>query len=68
MLAIVLTCVVLIAALVFYAMCRSKPLRLKVSATVLKVASFSIEVEAQDDRTGRELPPKADDADGKSAA
>jgi hypothetical protein len=48
--------VVLIAALVFYAMRRSKPLRLKLTATVLKLASFSIEVEAQDERPERELP------------
>jgi hypothetical protein len=60
-LAVVLTCVVLIAALLFYAMYRSKPSRLKLSATLLKLASFSIEVEAQEDRAGRELPAKADD-------
>jgi hypothetical protein len=65
-LTIVLTCVVLIAALAFYAMHRSKPSRLKLSATLLK-ASFSIEVEALDDREGRELLTRADDADGKPA-
>jgi len=68
MLPIVLTCVVLVAALVFYAMHRSKPSRLKLSATLLKLASFSIEVESQDERVGRELSPKPDDADGKSVA
>jgi hypothetical protein len=64
-LALAVTCVVLspIAGLAFYAMHRSKPSRLKLSATLLKLASFSIEVESQDERVMRELlPPKADDA------
>jgi hypothetical protein len=56
-LAVVLTCValVLIAGLAFYAMYRSKPSRLKLSATLLKLASFSIEVESQDERPGRQV-------------
>jgi hypothetical protein len=63
MLTLVITCValVLITGLAFYAMHRSKPSRLKLSATLLKLASFSIEVESVDERPGRELAPKADD-------
>lgn len=60
-LAVILTCFVLIAGLAFYAMHRAKPGRFKLSATLLKFASFSIEVEAQDERAGRELPAKPDD-------
>lgn len=64
MLTLVITCValVLITGLAFYAMHRTKPSRFKLSATLLKLASFSIEVEAQDERAGHELAPKADDA------
>jgi len=64
----VIICIVLVAALIFYAMYRSKPGRLKLSATLLKLASFTIEVEALDERTQRELPTKADDPDNKPAA
>jgi hypothetical protein len=53
MLAAIIITVVLITGLVFYAM-RSKT-RLKVTASLLKLASFSIEVES-DDRRG-EVPP-----------
>jgi hypothetical protein len=53
MLAAVIITVVLIAGLVFYAI-RSKT-RLKVTASLLKLASFSIEVES-DGRRG-EIPP-----------
>ena len=67
MLAVILTCVALVAGLAFYAMLRSKPSRFKLSASVLKLASFSIEVEAQDERAARELLTKADDADSKPA-
>ena len=61
MLAAAIICIVLlpIVALAFYAMHRSKPGRLKLSATLLKLASFSIEVEAAEDRAGRELPAEA---------
>ena len=55
-LAVVLTCVLLAAALAFYAMHRSKPSRLKLSATLLRLFSFSIEVES-DDYHREELPP-----------
>lgn len=54
MLAAVIITVVLIAGIVFYAMYRSKPSRLKLSASLLKLFSVSIEVES-DDRG--ELPP-----------
>jgi hypothetical protein len=52
---VVITCVVLlpIAGLAFYAMHRSKPSRLKLSASLLRLFSFSIEVESQDDPPGR---------------
>jgi hypothetical protein len=57
-LAIVIIIVVLaVSGLAAYAMHRSKPSRLKLSASFLKVASFSIEVESQDERQGGELPP-----------
>lgn len=62
MLVVVLTCVVLVAGLVFYAMYRSKPSHLKLSATLLKLFSFSIEVESQGDPLARELRAKADGA------
>jgi hypothetical protein len=56
----VLTVFAIVAVLAFsglalYAM-RNK-VRLKVSASLLKLASFSIEVESQDERQGREMPP-----------
>lgn len=57
MLAMVVIVVVVLAVsgLALYAM-RSK-VRLKVSASLLKLASFSIEVESDDKRPGGELPP-----------
>ena len=61
MLALLITCVVLIAGLAFFAMLRSKPSRLKLSASVLKFVSFSIEVESQDERQRPELPPGSAD-------
>ena len=45
----------LLTGLLFYAMHRSKPSRLRLSASVLKLVSFSIQVES-DDRRG-ESPP-----------
>lgn len=54
MLAAVIISVFLIAGLVFYAMHRSRPSRLKLSASLLKLLLFSIEVESVD-RHG-ELP------------
>jgi len=51
-LAVIIVCIVFlpIAGLALYAMRRSKPSRLKLSATLLKLFSFSIEVESRDDR------------------
>lgn len=48
-------CVALITALAIYAMYRSKPRRLKLSANLLKLISFSIEVESQDEQAKGEL-------------
>ncbi len=57
MLAVVIIVIVLAASgLAFYAMHRSKPSRLKLTASLLKLASFSIEVESQGGRQS-ELPP-----------
>ncbi len=52
---ITITSILLVAGLLFYYMHRSKPSRLRLSASVLKLVSFSIEVES-DERRG-ELPP-----------
>lgn len=58
MLAMVIVVVVLaVSGLAFYAMHRSKPSRLKLTASLLKLASFSIAIESQDSRQGGELPP-----------
>jgi hypothetical protein len=54
-LAAVIITVFLVAGLVFYAMHQSKPSRLRLRASLLKLFSISIEVES-DDRHG-ELPP-----------
>lgn len=51
--------VLAVSGLAFYAMHRSKPSRLKLSASLLKLASFSIEIESQDALQGGELPPVA---------
>jgi hypothetical protein len=62
MLALVVIVVVLaVSGLALYAMHRSKPSRLKLTASLLKLASFSIEIESDDhrDRTKR-LPPSED--------
>jgi hypothetical protein len=55
MLVLIVVVVLAVSGLAFYAM-RSK-VRLRVSASLLKLASFSIEVESQDDRRDGELPP-----------
>lgn len=57
---VVVVVVFVVSGLAFYAMHRSKPSRLKLSASFLKLASFSIEVESQDHRQGGELPPASD--------
>ena len=58
MLAMVVIVVVVLAvtSLALYAMHRSKPSRLKLTASLLKLASFTIEVESDDRRDGDELP------------
>lgn len=54
---VIVVVVLAVSGLAFYAMHRSKPSRLKLSASFLKLASFSIEVESQDRHQGGELPP-----------
>jgi len=50
MLAVLITCIVVlpVLALVFYVVRRSKPGRFRLSATLLKLVSISIEVDAQE--------------------
>lgn len=61
MLALVIIVVILaVSGLAFYAMHRSKPSRLKLSASLLKLASFSIEVESREGRQGDDLPLSGD--------
>jgi hypothetical protein len=55
-LASIIVIVLAVSGLAFYAM-RSKVTRLKLSASLLKLASFSIEVESQDGRQSGELTP-----------
>jgi hypothetical protein len=45
---VIVTVVFAVSCLALYAMHRSKPSRLKLSASLVKLASFSIEVESQD--------------------
>ena len=59
-LVVIVVVVLTVSGLAFYAMHRSKPSRLKLSASLLKAASFSIEVESQDARQGGEMPPGGD--------
>jgi hypothetical protein len=54
---VIVVVVLAVSGLVFYAMLRSKPSRLKLSASLLKLASFSIEVESDSGRQDGELPP-----------
>ena len=56
MLALWITCIVVlpVLALVFYVVRRSKPGRFRLSATLLKLVSISIEVDAED--KPKELP------------
>jgi Tfp pilus assembly protein PilV len=57
---VIIVVVLAVSGLAFYAMHRSKPSRLRLSASLLKLASFSIEVESQDGRQGGKLPPASD--------
>jgi hypothetical protein len=61
---VIITCAVLVALLALYAMHRSKPSRLKLSASLLKLINFSIEIESQDEQQRAELPPGSDDSAG----
>lgn len=58
MLPLWITCIVVlpVLALVFYVVRRSKPSRFRLSATLLKLVSINIEVDAQDKPD--ELPGK----------
>lgn len=58
MLVVAVVVVLAVSGLAFYAMHRSKPSRLKLNASLLKLASFTIEVES--DRQNIELPRKSD--------
>jgi hypothetical protein len=56
-----------ILGLVFYVVHRSKPGKFRLSASVLKFVSFSIEVESQGEQQRRELPPgSADTGEARS--
>jgi hypothetical protein len=52
---VIIVVVLAVSGLALYAM-RSK-VRLEVSGSLLKLASFNIEVDSQDHRQGGELPP-----------
>jgi hypothetical protein len=54
---IVVVIVLAVSGLALYAMHRSKPSRFKLSASLLKLGSFSIEVESQDGQHGDGSPP-----------
>ena len=51
---IVIVVILAVSGLALYAMHRSKPSRLKLTASILKLVSFSIEIESQDERQGGE--------------
>ena len=53
-LVVIVVVVLAVFGLAFYAMHRSKPSRLKLTASLLKLASFSIEVESADHSEGSE--------------
>jgi hypothetical protein len=57
---VIIIIVLAVSGLAFYAMHRSKPSRLKLSASLFKLASFTIEVESRDGSQGGELPPGGD--------
>jgi hypothetical protein len=56
-LALGVTCIIIlpVLTLVFYVVRKSKPGRFRLSATLLKLISINIEVDAQDERD--KLPP-----------
>jgi hypothetical protein len=49
---VIIVVVLAVSCLALHAMHWSKPSRLKLTASLLKLASFSIEVESQDGRQG----------------
>jgi hypothetical protein len=49
--------VLAVSVLAFYAVRRSDPNRVKLTTSLLKLASFSIEVESHGERRAGELPP-----------
>jgi len=55
---VIIVVILAVSGLALYAMHRSRPSRLKLSASLLKLASFTIEVES--DRQNIELPRKSD--------
>lgn len=62
MLSLWITCIVVLPALalVFYVVSKSKPGRFRLSATLLKLVSINIEVDAED--KPRELPAASESA------
>jgi hypothetical protein len=60
MLALWITCIVVlpVLALVFYVVHRSRPGRFRLSATLLKLVSINIEVDAQDKPDELPRPPE----------
>lgn len=60
MVVVIIVVVLAVSGLAFYAMHRSKPSRLKLSASLHKLASFSIEVESRDGHQGDGLPPTSE--------
>jgi hypothetical protein len=54
---IVIVVILAVSGLALYAMHRSKPSRLKLTASILELVSFTIEVESDGGRQGGELPP-----------
>jgi hypothetical protein len=60
-----LALIMIILAVSGLALCAMRTkVRLKVSASFLKLASFSIEVESQDGRQGGDLPPASEHGKG----
>ena len=67
MLAVVVTCLVVlpVLALVAYVVHRSRPGHFKLSASLFKVVSVSVEVESEREAS-RKLPPGHDQSDNGS--
>ena len=54
---VIVLVILAVSGLALYAMHQSKPSRLKLTAGILKLASFPIEVESEGGRHGGDLPP-----------